>query len=67
MFKMSKFFNIAAVVVWMVVIFLLSSVPGKAYPAALFDYGMIAHFIEYMVLAFLMSRLFERKVLECLL
>ncbi len=51
-----KFFKIFAVLIWLLVIFSLSSIPGKTYPQATFDYGFIAHLIEYFVLGFLIVR-----------
>ncbi|PIP29592.1 hypothetical protein COX27_00550 [Candidatus Kuenenbacteria bacterium CG23_combo_of_CG06-09_8_20_14_all_36_9] len=43
-------------IVWAIIIFILSSVPGNEYPSAVFDYSIIAHLIEYFVLAVLISR-----------
>jgi VanZ family protein len=51
-----NFFKIFAVLIWLLVIFSLSSIPGKAYPQAAFDYGVFAHLAEYFVLGFLVVR-----------
>jgi VanZ family protein len=42
-----------AVVVWALVIFGLSSMPGSAIPGSVADYSPVAHFTEYAVLAVL--------------
>ena len=47
-------------IVWAIIIFILSSVPGDEYPSAVFDYSIIAHILEYFVLAILISRAFKK-------
>jgi len=50
-------------VVWMMFIFFLSSIPGDDLPDVDIPYiHMIAHFIEYTVLGFLLSRSFAHSV-----
>ena len=40
---------------WMLVIFGLSSMPGSAIPGSVGDYSLVAHFVEYAVLAGLLT------------
>lgn len=51
-----KFLNIISVILWLLVIFLLSAIPGKNYPDQAFNYAIAAHILEYFVLAFLLAR-----------
>ena len=51
-----NFFKIFAVLIWLLVIFSLSSISGNSYPSGSFDYGFIAHLAEYFVLGFLITR-----------
>lgn len=44
---------------WMILIFILSSIPGSEYPATTFDYAPIAHFFEFAVLTWLVLRCFK--------
>ncbi|MFH1456519.1 MAG: VanZ family protein [Patescibacteria group bacterium] len=55
-----KFFKIFAVFLWLLVIILLSSVPGTDYPTGAFDYSVFAHLAEYFVLGFLIAGVFEK-------
>lgn len=38
----------------MLIIFLLSTIPGDQYPKEAFDYGSIAHFFEFLILSYLL-------------
>lgn len=50
-------------VLWMMVIFFLSSIPKDKLPDIDFPFiHMIAHFVEYAVLGFLLSRSFAHSV-----
>mgnify|MGYP001596700327 CR=1 FL=1 len=49
-------------IIWAGIIFTLSAVPGNQYPSAVFDYSIIAHLIEYFVLAILVSRVLGAKI-----
>ncbi len=50
-------------VAWMMLIFLLSSIHGHDLPDIDFPFiHMIAHFVEYVVLGFLLSRSFAHSV-----
>ncbi len=40
-------------IIWAVIIFILSSIPGNDYPKSVFNYSYIAHFLEFFVLAVL--------------
>jgi len=53
-----KFFmqKVIPAVLWVILIFLLSAVPGGDYPPAVFDYGIIAHLVEFFVLGYLLAR-----------
>lgn len=44
---------------WMIVIFILSSIPGSEYPATVFDWAPLAHFFEFAVLTWLILRIFK--------
>lgn len=48
-------------IVWAGIIFILSAVPGNDYPSAVFDYSIIAHLIDFFVLAILVSRALGAK------
>ncbi|MFH1610461.1 MAG: VanZ family protein [Patescibacteria group bacterium] len=52
----NDFFKIFAVLIWLLVIFSLSSIPGTSYPTGAFDYSVFAHLAEYFVLGFLVVR-----------
>lgn len=43
-------------VVWAIVIFILSSIPGNDYPPVFFDYSYLAHLVEFFILALLILR-----------
>ncbi len=43
-------------VLWAILIFILSAIPGDNYPSNCFDYAPLAHFIEFGVLAILILR-----------
>jgi len=49
-------FNYLPPILWAIVIFILSSVPGNDYPPVFFDYSYLAHFIEFFILAILILR-----------
>ena len=57
---MQRFFKIIAPLLWALVIFLLSNVPGKDYPQAFFDFSWIAHLVEFFILGFLTARAFGK-------
>ena len=43
-------------ILWAILIFILSAIPGDEYPTAAFDYAHIAHFIEFFILTILVLR-----------
>jgi VanZ family protein len=45
-----------APILWAILIFILSNIPGDNYPATAFDFAPLAHFVEFFVLAVLVSR-----------
>ena len=47
-------------ILWAILIFILSSIPGNEYPSTTFDYAPIAHFIEYFILTILILNIFEK-------
>lgn len=56
MFKSGKFITkILPAILWMLIIFLLSNIPGDQYPQESFDYGSIAHFFEFLILSYLLT------------
>ena len=55
-----QFLKILSVILWLLVIILLSSIPGKDYPEEVFDYSIFAHLAEYFVLGFLLARAFGK-------
>ncbi len=46
-------------ILWMIIIFILSAMPGSSYPASCFDYAPVAHFLEFGILAWLIIRVFK--------
>ncbi len=62
-----NFFKIFVVLIWLLVIFSLSSIPGNSYPSGSFDYGFIAHLVEYFVLGFLIVRAMGKYTFKKLL
>jgi len=57
-----KFFShYLPAIIWAGIIFILSSVPGNDYPSTVFDYSIIAHLIEFFVLAILVQRALNKK------
>jgi VanZ family protein len=52
--KARRAINLAALLLWMLVIFLGSSTPQEEIPAAISPIAKILHFTEYAVLGFLM-------------
>ena len=49
-------------VIWMAVIFILSSIPGSLLELPFPGFDKIVHFIEYFILGFLWSRVLGNKV-----
>lgn len=51
-------------VLWMILIFTLSSFPGNTYPSFLSEnFSWLAHFIEYAVLGFLWYRALNKRII----
>jgi len=46
-------------VLWAILIFILSSIPGSNYPQAAFDFAPLAHFMEFFILTILVLRIFK--------
>lgn len=55
-------------ILWMIVIFILSSIPGKQFPEMPFPhFDKLAHIGLYSVLGFLLARAFGRKTIVVIL
>ena len=60
--KLSFFFSkVLPVLLWLVVIYFLSSLPGHAYPKEPQIFSWTAHLAEYFVLGYLLARMFGKK------
>ena len=55
MIKKIAFFYLPPIL-WAILIFILSAIPGDNYPPAVFNYSHIAHFIEFFILTILVLR-----------
>lgn len=43
-------------ILWVILIFILSAIPGSDYPEAVFNYSPLAHLVEFFVLTILLLR-----------
>ena len=53
------FKKVMLAILWAILIFILSSIPGSDYPEVVFNYSPIAHFVEFFVLTILVLRIFK--------
>lgn len=55
-------------ILWMIIIFTVSSIPGNTLPEyPFFGFDKLAHILEYSILGFLWARVLKRKIILIIL